>query len=74
MFNIMPSISVCVANVNLSFSNSFSLYITPSTANRFVLLYFPVASTRSKYLLIPLAVLLTLFVFIISWLTLRGPI
>ena len=38
----------------------------PSVPNKFVLLYLPVASVRSKYLDIPLKILLTLFVFTIS--------
>ena len=65
-FIITPSMSVCVVNVNFSFLLSNSLYRTPSVPNKFVLLYFPVASMRSKYLEIPLVVLLTLFAFIIS--------
>ena len=60
---IAPLISVVVLKVNVAFESKKSLYTTPSVANIFVFGYLPVASNKSKYLLIPLAVLLDTFCF-----------
>ena len=74
LFKITPETSICVKKVNLFLFVINSLYIIPSVPNKLVLLYLPVASNKSKYLLIPLAILLTDLVFIISWLIPNGPI